>query len=210
MTEDEFVALVGGSVWHITATENLAGIMAHGLKRPSTLLREARGNEELLILRRDRICLVVNGYTARLNNQEALRNGMKSAATFLDGHTMESWSAQLDGRIFFWSRKKGLAFEGSHGDLQTTKLELDARRFFRELGPHVDLAPINTGSAKRKATRRGDWIYVPATKTVEEFRHNRVRIGEAKSPDDVGEISVRTDIPSATLKRLLVQQAASV
>jgi hypothetical protein len=205
MTDDEFVALVGSSIWHITATENLAGIMAHGLKRPSTLLREARGSEELLILRRDRVQFTVNGHTARLNNQEALRAGIKSAAKFLDGHTMESWSAQLDGRIFFWSKKKGLAFEGSHGDLQTTKLEIDARRFIRELAPHVDLAPINTGSAKRKPTRRGDWIYVPATKSVEEFRRNRIHMGQTKTPDDVGEISVRADIPAATLKGLLVQ-----
>jgi hypothetical protein len=205
MTDDEFVALVGGSIWHITATENLAGIMAHGLKRPSTLLREARGSEELLILRRDRVQFTVNGHTARLNNQEALRAGIKSAAKFLDGHTMETWSAQLDGRIFFWSKKKGLAFEGSHGALQTTKLEIDARRFIRELAPHVDLAPINTGSAKRKPTRRGDWIYVPATKPVEEFRRNRIHMGETKTPDDVGEISVRADIPAATLKGLLVQ-----
>jgi hypothetical protein len=205
MTDDEFVALVGGSIWHITATENLAGIMAHGLKRPSTLLREARGSEELLILRRDRVQFTVNGRTARLNNQEALRAGIKSAAKFLDGHTMETWSAQLDGRIFFWSKKKGLAFEGSHGDLPTTKLEIDARRFIRELAPHVDLAPINTGSAKRKPTRRGDWIYVPATKSVQEFRRNRIHMGETKTPDDVGEISVRADIPAATLKGLLVQ-----
>jgi hypothetical protein len=205
MTDDEFVALVGGSIWHITATENLAGIMAHGLKRPSTLLREARGSEELLILRRDRVQFTVNGHTARLNNQEALRAGIKSAAKFLDGHTMESWSAQLDGRIFFWSKKKGLAFEGSHGDLQTTKLEIDAHRFIRELAPHVDLAPINTGSAKRKPTRRGDWIYVPATKSVEEFRRNRIHMGHTKTPDDVGEISVRAEIPAATLKGLLVQ-----
>jgi hypothetical protein len=205
MTADEFVGLVGESLWHITATENIAGIMAQGLMRPSTLLRLARGRDDLLVLRRDRVQLAVNGHTARLNNQEALRAGTKSFASFLDGHTMESWSRQLDDRIFFWSKAKGFAFEGSHGELQTTKMEMDARRFFDALAPHIDLAPINTGSAKRRPTRRGDWIYVSATKSVEDFRRNRICLGEGKAPDDVGEISVRADISPSVLLRILVQ-----
>ena len=94
---------------------------------------------------------------------------------------MESWSKQLDGRIFFWAKENGLTFEGSHGELSVTKLELDARRFFMELAPHIDLAPINTGSAKRKPARRFDWIYVPATKSADDFRRNRNAPGSRES-----------------------------
>ncbi len=205
MTADEFARLVGDHVWHITATENLPGIHAHGLLRPSSLSRMAGAPKEALILRRERLQLSFGASTARLNSQEALRSGIKSAAGFLDGHTMESWSEQLDGRVFFWSKQKGMSFESSHGELGVSKLTFDARGFFEQLAAHIDLAPINTGSAKRKPTRRGDWIYVSAMKSAEDFRCNRIRLGEAKTKDDVGEISVRRDIPAAMLARMLVE-----
>ena len=202
MTADEFVVLVGEQISHVTLKENLPGIGAHGLLRPNTLARMSKTPYSALVLREERKLLRLAGHTARLNNQMALRFGIKSAATFLDGHTMESWSGQLDNRIFFWAGRDGAAFEQSHDDHPTWKFTFDTRRFFEKLGPHIDLAPINTGAARRKPARRGDWIYVAATRPVEDFRLNRVRLGLTKSPDKVSEISVRTDVTRGLLKQL--------
>ena len=199
MTEDEFVGLIGERLLHVTLTENLPGINAYGLLRPSSLVRMAGVEHGELTLREDRMQLKLDKHTARLNNQVALRMGSNSAAAFLDGHSMESWSTQLDARIFFWPEREGAAFAESHGDHPTSTVSIDARRFFQHLAAHADLAPINTGAARRKPARRGDWIYVPATASTEEFRMNRVRRGLKKTADTVSEVSVRADIPAKLL-----------
>ncbi len=202
MTADEFVALVGDHISHTTLTENLPGISARGLLRPVSLAKLAKAPDGSLVLRKDRLQLKIGSNTARLNSQGALRFGIGSAASFLDGHTIESWSEQLDSRIFFWAGADGGAFEQSHEEHPVSKLVFDARKFFEKLAPHIDLAPINTGAARRKPARRGDWIYVAATDAADDFRLNRVRRGLKKSPDAVSEISVRADIAPEMLKAL--------
>lgn len=204
MTADEFVALAGKHVVHVTLEENLPGIAAYGLLRPNTLAEKARAPSSALVLRDERLQLTVGNHTARLNSQGALRFGIKTAAAFLDGHTIESWSAQLDNRIFFWPEREGAAFEQSHDGHPTSKLRFDARRFFLALRPHIDLAPINTGAARRKPARRGDWIYVAAERPVDDFRLNRVKLGFKKTPDAIGEISVRADMAASLLDTLRV------
>jgi hypothetical protein len=200
MTEQDFISLVGPRVWHVTAAENLPGIDALGMLRPSTLAKRARCGG--LALREERLKLDLGAHTARLNNQMALRAGANSAAKFLDSHTMESWSAQLDSRIFLWPDGEGAAFDKSHGDIPVARFAIDSVKLFNLLPSSIDLAPINTGSAKRRPAPRGDWIYVAATKSSEDFRMNRVRRGLTKSPDAVKEISIRVDITPDLMRQL--------
>jgi hypothetical protein len=203
MTADEFAGLVGETLTHVTLAENMPGVRALGLMRPMMLARLAKRKPGDLLLRDERLQLDLGKHTARLNSQFALRFGIASAATFLDGHTIESWSEQLDGRIYFWPQAGGEAFGESHGEHRTSTLVLDSRRFFERLGPAIDLAPVNTGSARRKPARRGDWIYVPATRASEDFRLNRVRMGLKKTPDTVTEVSLRADIPPDILQAIM-------
>ena len=78
-------------------------------------------------------------------------------------------------------RERSAAFEQSHDGRPVHVMTFDARRFFERLAPAIDLAPINTGAARRKPAFRGDWIYVAATRPAEDFRLNRVRRGLKKS-----------------------------
>jgi hypothetical protein len=204
VTEDEFVGLVGERLLHVTLSENLSSISAHGLLRPTSLARMAGLDASALVLREDRMRLDIGKNVARLNNQMALRVGVKSAAAFLDGHSMESWSEQLDGRIFFWTERGGAAFAASHGEYATAHLQIDARLMFRKFAAHIDLAPINTGAARRKPARRGDWIYAPATGSAEDFRMNRLRRGLKTTPDTASEVLLRADIPAKTLAAIRV------
>ena len=196
MTRDEFVRLVGGKLVHRTLEENIPGIEARGLMRPITLAALAGVDPKSLLLRDSDVVLRIGGRPAHLNHQKPLRAGHARAAEFLDGHTMESWSAQMNGRIFLWPKRKGIQFLQSLIDRgPPASLWLDAGRVFDRMAAHMDLAPINTGDATRRPVKRGDWIYVPATAEPEEFRMNRVRRGLAATPDAVQEISFRADVP---------------
>lgn len=201
MTEDEFAALVGEELLHVTPAGNLAAIGALGLLRPLSLARRAGLDPEVLVLRDRTVTLDLPEGVARLNHQLPLRAGRRQA--FLDGATLEDWSRQLDGRVFLWPARARMAFAGSVAAREpVATLRLDARGLFRAMAAAIDLAPINTGSALRRPARRGAWIYVPATAPMAELRERRRLRGLVRSPDGVAEVSLRADIPAPLLARL--------
>lgn len=195
MTREEFVKLVGGKLVHSTLQENIPGIEAHGLLRPNTLATLAGVDPKTLILREDDIVLRIGNRTAHLNHQKPLRAGRTHQVEFLDGHTMESWSEQMNNRIFLWPQRRGVPFLKSLFNRGApANIWLDAGRVFDRMREHLDLAPINTGDATRRPVKRGDWIYVPAMKDPDDFRLNRVRRNLATAPDTVQEVSLRFDV----------------
>jgi hypothetical protein len=203
MTRDEFVRLVGGKLVHATLRDNLPGIEARGLLRPVTLAALAAADPKSLVLRDKEVVLNVGSRPAHLNHQKPLRAGRKHEGEFLDGHTLESWSEQMNRRIFLWPRRKGIDFLRSLFDRGAPmSLWLDAGRVFDQVRDHLDLAPINTGDATRRPVKRGDWIYVPVSAQVEDFRLNRVRRGLATTPDTVQEVSIRADVPAEVLAEM--------
>ena len=203
MDRKEFSNLVGGTLRHVTLRTNLPGIRQNGLLRASTLIEAATELSTPPCPRSESCTFNVAGLSVTLNHQKPLLAGRKRVADFLDGHCLKSWAESLDDRLFFWPGERGVDFSSSLRDRGTvTTLECDAEAFFDLYACSLDLAPINTGSAMRSASKRGDWIYVPATASINQFRENRRARGLVKGRDSVVEVSLRCDISAANFQKL--------
>jgi hypothetical protein len=201
VTPDDFAGLVGDTIVHATYAVNLPSITTLGLMPPAMLAARAGVDTATLIRRTTPPRFVIDGRTVRLNDQRQLEKGRNQP--FLDGHTLDSWSAQLDARVFFLPGREADAtpFVRSLGpDAQL--IRLDSRRFFAAFAPDLWLSPINSGNADRRAALRGDWIYVPVSASVVDFRRNRMRRGLKSTADSVAEISIRHPIPPDLLAQL--------
>ena len=203
MDRKEFSNLVGGTLRHLTLKTNLPGIRQNGLLRASTLKGAAKEVSPPPCPRSEPCTFEFGGLPVTLNHQKPLLAGRISEADFLDGHCLESWAIDLDHRLFFWPGGRGADFSSSLTDRGTViALECDATAFFDLHAASLDLAPINTGSAIRSASKRGDWIYVPVTASIDEFRENRRARGLVKGRDSVVEVSLRCDIIPKDFYRL--------
>lgn len=202
MSEAAFLALTGPVLWHHTPRANLAGILRYGILRPVKLCEVADEEPALLRRRTDALVLRMEGARARLSDRKALMGA--DPKTFLDGHTLESWGAQMDRRLFLWpsidQNDEDIPPPGS----DTVAIAVDAAKLYRSFGHEIDLAPINTGSALIKPALRGDWIYVPAAE-AEIFPQMRVKRGLVKRPDRVVEVSLRGDLTLPRLSLVLAQ-----
>ncbi|MEM1087382.1 MAG: hypothetical protein AAGH90_06605 [Pseudomonadota bacterium] len=200
MDADAFARRVGDRLIHVTLIENLAGIKRHGLLRPTRLAQMCGVSADEIAPRNKAIVLQANGFSARLNHQKPLLAGRNQVPAFLDGHTLQSWAQQLDERVFFWPQRRGQAFAASLQDRGAQAVfELDSRRFFEAFADNVYLSPINSGSAMRRASPRGDWIYVPVLAGWEAFATNRQQRGLTRTRDSVVEVSLRSDVPAPVL-----------
>lgn len=203
MDREEFSNLVGGTLRHVTLKTNLPGIRQNGLLRASTLIEAAQEVSRPPCPRSEAYTFDFAGLSVTLNHQKPLLAGRKRVADFLDGHCLESWAIGLDHRLFFWPGGRGADFFSSLTDRGTViALECDATAFFDLYAALLDLAPINTGSAMRSTSKRGDWIYVPVTASIDEFRKNRRARGLVKGRDRVVEVSLRCDISPKNFHRL--------
>ncbi|MEM6654038.1 MAG: hypothetical protein AAF582_15675 [Pseudomonadota bacterium] len=203
MTRDEFARLVGGVLSHVTLTRNLPGIRENGLMSAASLLARHGSTIEIQTPRNHAASLHEGAQEVMLNHQKPLLAGRHRVADFLEGHSLRSWAAQLDRRIFFWPRTHRREFTSSLTDRGAIAvLQCDARRLFDLAADRLDLAPINTGSAMRRAAYRGDWIYVPATQSLEQFENNRRIRGLSRRPDRVVEVSLRRDLSADETARL--------
>ncbi|MEL6360625.1 MAG: hypothetical protein AAGL97_04210 [Pseudomonadota bacterium] len=205
MDRKEFSDLVGGTLTHVTLKTNLPSIRQSGLLRASTLIEAANEINCPPCPRAEAYSFNVAGLPVTLNHQKPLLAGRKRVADFLDGHCLKSWAQSLDHRLFFWPGGRGADFSSSLTDRGTaTALECDAGAFFDLYVASFDLAPINTGSAMRRASKRGDWIYVPATASIDQFRENRRARGLVKERDSVVEVSLRYDISAESFQKLFL------
>ena len=203
MDRKEFSNLVGGTLRHVTLRTNLPGIRQNGLLRASTLIEAATELSTPPCPRSESCTFNVAGLSVTLNHQKPLLAGRKRVAEFLDGHCLKSWAESLDHRLFFWPGRGGADFSSSLTDRGTViALECDAEAFFEVYAVSSDLAPINTGSAMRSTSKRGDWIYVPVTASIDEFRKNRRARGLVNGRDNVVEVSLRCDITPKNFHRL--------
>lgn len=144
---------------------------------------------------------------AQLNHQRPIVHGLAAARAMLDGHSPESWAAQLDCRVFFWPEQRGGRFVAALQRAGAAEvLWLDTQRFAEALGPRIDLSPINSGNFRQGGARvrRGDWLYVPLARGAAAFRANRVQRGLRERADRLAEVSVRGSIPADLLGDLLV------
>lgn len=195
MTREEFSKLVGGALVHVTLEANLPGIRKHGLLRPEAMLAQAGLQGAHNTLRKTDVSFSLGGESVQLNHQRPLIAGRNHADEFLEGHSLESWGRQLDQRVFFWPGRKNNSFHSSLADRgDVVALACKAEAFFDYFYNHIDVAPINTGSATRKPAPRGDWIYSPVNGTLDQFRTKRVSRGLVQANDSAVEVSLRADI----------------
>jgi hypothetical protein len=202
VSEEAFLALTGPVLWHLTPRFNLAGITRYGILRPFKLCELADEEPSVLRLRADPVTLRIERERARVSDQRALIAGEGRA--FLDGHTLASWGAQLDRRLFLWPEAELAGEAGQQAAAGTVAIAVDAARLYRTFASEIDLAPINTASALIRPAPRGDWIYVSATE-ADRFASARIVRGLVKAPDRVVEVSLRGDL---TLPRLSLVLAA--
>lgn len=194
MSEEAFLALTGPVLWHLTPRFNLAGITKYGILRAFKLCELAEEDPAVLRLRADPVTLRIERERARVSDQRSLLAG--DGRDFLDGHTLASWGAQLDRRVFLWPAAE--LESAAAPDTGMVAIALDAARLYRAFAAEIDLAPINTASALIKPALRGNWIYVPATE-ADRFPTARMARGVVKAPDRLVEVSIRGDL---TLPRL--------
>ena len=201
MSRKTFLHLTGPRLVHVTLARNAPGIAALGLCRPATLARLAGRDPAEIALRRDPVTLTTPAGEAVLNHQRPLLAGRNQA--FLDGTDLAGWAAALDRRVFFWPGRARAAFDASlSARSPSLHLHLDASRVYDLFADRLDLSPINSGNASRRAVPRGDWLYVPATE-AERFRDNRRARGLTRTPDSLVELSLRDDIPPDLLSLVL-------
>ena len=201
MSRDAFLALAGPRLVHVTPARNAPGLAAMGLCRPATLARLAGRDPAGIALRRETVTLITPAGVAELNHQRPLLAGHRQA--FLDGTDLAGWAAALDRRVFFWPGRARAAFDASlSARSPSLHLHLDAGALYDLFADRLDLSPINSGNATRRAAPRGDWLYVPATE-AERFRDNRRTRGLKRSPDSLVELSLRDDIAPDVLSSVL-------
>ncbi|MDG3040347.1 DUF7002 family protein [Roseicyclus marinus] len=205
----QFRRAAGPRVAHVTAAENLPGILARGLWPAADLARENGVAEEALALRDHRMVIGQGPRRARLNHQKPILHGRNAANRIVEGHDAESWAMALDRRVFLWPARRGKDFKDSIGrDLPLAVLWLDTDALAKALFDAIDLAPINTGNFTQGGAhaRRGDWIYVPLSQGIDAFRDNRRRRLGLRKRDTLAEISLRQGIPADLLSQLIVDQ----
>jgi len=200
---EALVAQVGPCLHHQTRATNVPGILAHGLLPAEALARRAGRAPTEIALRHAPVTLASGAHQATLTHQRPLLAGRGQA--FLEGHSLASWAAQLDQRVFFWPAQRGRAFAASL-DGKTAVLRLDTHLFYHAFAPDIDLSPINSGNATRRAAMRGDWLYVPVSASWRDFAENRRRRGSVAGLDQVVEVSITRAIPPDLLRELLVEE----
>lgn len=204
--KEDLLSRIGPKITHCTAAQNVPYIQAHGLHSAAHLARLANIDPQSLLLRNERPLLDQGKFKARLNDQKPLLAGAKSAATTLNGHTLKSWAAQLDERIFFWPGHADDAFAKSvDNTVQLKTLVLETAGFLDLLGDHLYICPINSGAFVRKPAKRGNWIYVPARSGWQAYRQNRTEKGLIKSFDTkIKELSLTCSISSEQMDKLIL------
>ncbi|MEL6958304.1 MAG: hypothetical protein AAGL89_05060 [Pseudomonadota bacterium] len=201
MIATTILGLLGPRLAHITAQPNLPLIKREGLKSAASLAADVGPASTLL--RKDRR---VVGH-AILNHQLPLASHYRTAERLLEGHTPESWAAQLDRRVFFATEAFAAKFRASFNDVQPVTLWLDTQVLLSQMVDQMWLCPLNSGSFRQGGGKkpRGDWIYVSASSDVETYRNNRLNRGVVKSPDTkVKEVSITAPVPAALLSEALI------
>ena len=199
------VKTIGPRVAHCTATENLRGIEAFGLLSADALARKTGRAAETITLRDSRQRLISPDLTARLNHQRPILYGLNAANHIVEGHTAQSWAAQLDRRIFFWPERRGKAFMASvQRDVPISVIWLDTLALVDACADHLWLSPINSGNLTQGGAHavRGDWLYVSVAAGLEAFRENRRSRGLKRTRDTVVELSLTCPLPADKLKEL--------
>jgi hypothetical protein len=188
---------------HVSLSNGLKAIERHGLLSTTALLDlfgiQGERRKELEGRRRPQRELLTHPRHGKvwLNDQIPLQEA--NLERCLDGMTVEEWMRELNRRVFFWPTLKRLKTHldaGRKRGYRQLVLEADTAELLHLYGAAVELSPINSGSAIRKASSRGRHTFLPLNEYP--FHERRKRCGLAKA---VAEVTVRYAVTQAGLFR---------
>lgn len=150
------------SLYHMADAVNWLSIQRHGLLSTSALLKLAGMSEE----RREQIERFQRLEQIVLTDGMVIRDQKPVAPLALErclrGVTPCEWYSLLNARVFFWLDIERLnRMRKANGRSAQVVLALDTRQLLADYAEHVELTPINTGNARRKAALRGRQTFVP-------------------------------------------------
>lgn len=203
MIDGEILRRLGPRLAHVTARSNLQEIRRAGLISAAQLAWR-NGTQPATIAKRARRLQIG---PAKLNHQRLLLAGGHKTQAMLDGHTLESWAAQLDRRIFFATEPFEAAFKASFGDEPAVTLWFDTEILVKALSDNVFTSPLNSGSFRHGGggKPRGDWLYVPVTAGYATYRTDRTLRGIVKTADTrIKEVSFTSPITPRLMHEALL------
>ncbi len=181
------------SLYHLTCTDNVPDIQAHGI-HPAATLFDSFGQAHLATTRRAAPIRLQNvaGRRATVSDNAPLTEA--ALAKCLDpGLTPQDWLYQLNRRVFFWADEARLAkLVNARNNRNRAKsvLVVDTLRFAEAYRDNIELCPINSGSTIHKPTRRGLATFTPLGRL--SFAEWRVLRGYR---DTICEVTVCVGIP---------------
>lgn len=156
-------------LYHLTAFGGAQGILRHGLLSTSRLLdlfevygERRRRLETQQRLETTRLVHPRHG-TALLRDQKPLSE--RALARCLEpGISPPDWYRLLNNKTFFWlsrRRLEKLLNARANRELRHAILIIDTAKLVDRYEPVIELAPINTGNAQRRARPRGSRTFLP-------------------------------------------------
>lgn len=188
-------------LYHLTDPGNLPGILRHGLLPTSRLLSlfEVPQAERERIESKRRPASVpihhpIHGKAIITDNLPLIETSLASCLD--DGLTTQDWLLLLNARVFFWPDESNLGrLMNARANRKRERLVLvfDTLSLAKQHHEHVELSAINSGSAIRKAARRGLSTFTPARlHSYEAWRRLRGK------RDNIKEVTVVGGIPNAS------------
>lgn len=156
-------------LFHVTAPEAWPSIVRHGLLSASALAAlfelPAEARIALATTRRptERRLHHARHGCVTLNDNAPLSEAAL-AACLDDGLTPAAWLAMLNGRVFFWTSRAGVARllrARMNRCRPRAVLAFDTLGLANAHAARMELSPINSGATIRRAARRGHATFTP-------------------------------------------------
>jgi hypothetical protein len=191
-------------LYHVTQDGGWQGIKRHGLLSTNCLLELFEVAEperrKIGIERRPKLISLFHPiYGKATINDNVPLLGRALERCLDDGLTPSDWMEILNARVFFWAdfkKLQSLLQARLNRDRPLEVLTIDTLSLARAYAKKIDLSPINTGSAIRKAARRGKNTFTPMLKYSylewSRLRGGRDTIQEVTVLDGVEDIASHT------------------
>jgi hypothetical protein len=161
-------------LYHLTTPGAFAGMLRHGLRSVSSLLR-LYGIPDRAAIETSRrpaeIVLETGGSGPAVISDNLPLNVGALAACLDDGLTPADWLRVLNARVFFWpteARLESLLNARMNRQRDREVLIINTLSFATAYAAAIDLSPINTGATLRRAGRRGIGTFSPLSSASDD------------------------------------------
>ena len=160
-TRDPTRQFIPQHIFHLAEGENLNSILGQGLMSTARLLTlHGLPDEERTALLRSHRPTHLRLRRALIRDQVPMPPAALAPALD-DGMKPGDWYALVNEHVFFWpDRGRMIRHLKACGGRTQYLMTFDAASLFHDLGDHAYVSPINSGNARRKPVRRGQWTFV--------------------------------------------------